>query len=158
MDSSVSQLPRTIVVVGGGFAGRAALRYLRKVKTKYQPVLNLILIDEKPFFEFYPSTLRCLVEEEKLDYITVPQKMPDVQFIHGHARAISRSKITVKPANPSQRDTSDIDVKYDFCIWATGVGYAAPIQTRASIETLPTFSARTADISRHRKRILEAGQ
>lgn len=158
MDSSPSQNPR-IVVVGGGFAGRAALRYLRKVRNRHQPVSNLFLIDEKPFFEYYPSTLRCIIEKEKLKYITVPQEMPDVKFIHGRATAISRSKITVKLANHSECGTPDIDVAYDFCIWATGVGYAAPIHaTKASTETLPTLNSRTADISRYRGQILEASQ
>lgn len=158
MDSSTAKSPRTIVVVGGGFAGRAALRHLRKVGRR-QADLKFVLVDEKPFFEFYPSTLRCLVEKDKLQRITVQQEMPDVQFIHGRATSITSTEIGVEVTQHSEDATPNINVKYDYCIWATGVRYAPPIQTaRVSNETLPSLNTRAAEFFRHREQILGANQ
>lgn len=46
---------KKVVIIGGSFAGRRARRLLK-------PHFEVTLIDEKEYFEFTPSTLRCMVE------------------------------------------------------------------------------------------------
>lgn len=55
-----------VVIVGGGFAGRTALRELR---TEFE----VTLIESKEYFEYTPSTLRCLVEPDHARKIVLPQ-------------------------------------------------------------------------------------
>lgn len=48
---------QSVVIVGGGFAGRTARRWL-------QDDFDVTLIDAKGYFEFVPSVLRCFVEPD----------------------------------------------------------------------------------------------
>lgn len=55
-----------VVIVGGGFAGRTALRELRSE-------FEVTLIETKEYFEYTPSILRCLVEPDHARKIVLPQ-------------------------------------------------------------------------------------
>lgn len=56
---------KTVLVVGGGFAGREAYRKLKKS-------FNVTMVDSRGFFEYTPSILRCLVEPSHASKIIVP--------------------------------------------------------------------------------------
>lgn len=64
--------PFHVVVVGGGFAGRRAARVLLGGNDE----ATCTVIDEKGYFEFVPSNLRCLVEPEHAEKIVMPHHVP----------------------------------------------------------------------------------
>lgn len=149
---------QTVVVVGGGFAGRAALRYLWRLSSDIRP--KLILVDHKPYFEFCPASLRCIVETGNLESIIAPQQLPGVHFIHGRVVMVTPTNIIVHLARPSESGGYQTNVRYDFCIWATGAEYASPIQTAMPISAqgIHPLSMRLADILHHRTMIINANQ
>jgi len=59
---------KKVVIIGGGFAGATAAQGLEK---KFE----VILIDNKDYFEFTPSVLRTIVE---------PDHIKKVQVLHRH--------------------------------------------------------------------------
>lgn len=118
------RLSPTILVVGGGFAGRSALRHLIANANN----THIILIDEKPFFEFTPSTLRCIVHPGHIRRITFNQHSdPGIIFLQGRVTCMTDREATV-----SRREGDRVTafaVPFDFCVWATGADYAQPIRT-----------------------------
>mmetsp|Transcript_8520 Transcript_8520/g.53240 ORF Transcript_8520/g.53240 Transcript_8520/m.53240 type:complete len:452 (-) Transcript_8520:1933-3288(-) len=61
-----------VVVVGGGFAGRRAVRVL----LNQGKGTTCTVVDEKGYFEFVPSNLRCLVEPKHAERIVLPHQAP----------------------------------------------------------------------------------
>lgn len=145
----------SVVVIGGGFAGRAAIRQLRA--GAHNTSLDILLIDQKPFFEFTPSTLRCIVETEHLDKITYSQTLPNVRFVHGIVTHISQSHVTVQFLNgrPGYEKYDDsCKIAFDYCIWATGSTYSAPISSAG--DERRGVTDRRVELARYRERITRA--
>lgn len=61
-----------VVVIGGGFAGRRAVRVL----LNQGKGTTCTVVDEKGYFEFVPSNLRCLVEPQHAEKIVLPHRAP----------------------------------------------------------------------------------
>lgn len=55
--SRSGESPKRVVVVGGGFAGRR----LQKLLLNSNAAVEVTLVDAKGYFEYTPSSLRCLV-------------------------------------------------------------------------------------------------
>jgi len=108
----------TVVVIGGGFAGLAACRTLRKK-------FNVILVDAKEYFEYYPGILRAYVhpiEHRKLYamYQQVCDKM-EVRFIWGEAKSVDPDKKTVL-VNPISRHKDKV-INFHYLIVCSGSQY-----------------------------------
>jgi len=114
------QLPNkpSVVVVGGGFAGLAACRRLRKR-------FNVVLVDAKEYFEYYPGILRAYLhpaEHGKLSALYQPIcDAMGCKFIWGEATKVDgeTKQVTVKCI---ARDGEKL-LPYDYCIVTTGSQY-----------------------------------
>jgi apoptosis-inducing factor 2 len=135
-----------VLVVGAGFAGRAAAR---RAAGKGASVL---VIDPKPYFEFTPSALRCIVHppaQHNASFRT--SQSPGIIFRQGTVSALSASSssATVKLASTSgssMPSTSEISVRYRACIWAGGSDYMSPI--KPSSESSASLSDRMAEFEK----------
>lgn len=140
----------TILVVGGGFAGRAAVRHFLDAK----PPARVILVDDKSFFEFTPSVLRCMVQPNHIQNITFDhQTHSTLEFIEGRVIRLSEEEATVHTRDRGSTST----IPYNYCVWATGVQYAAPI-TIAHGDTSPTISIRQEEFHDYQSKVLHANQ
>lgn len=145
-----------IIVVGGGFAGRAAVRELQHKHGSNK--LSITVIDRKPFFEFTPATLRCMVHPDHLQHVTTSQSQPSVHFVHGIAKSLSNTGVTVIRNNKVHGDYSsssnDIVLPFDYCIWATGATYAAPITSMGEADV--DVTRRHVELTRFRTEMIQA--
>ena len=138
----------TILVVGGGFAGRAAVRHF----LDSQVPARVVLVDEKPFFEFTPSVLRCIVQPSHIGKITFNQQThPDLEFLEGRVTCLSETAATV--FNIADGITSTIP--YDYCVWATGVKQAPPIKLH-SRNAKSTTATRREEFESFRQKAFQA--
>lgn len=145
-----NQRKPTVLVVGGGFGGRSALRYF--IDTLKDT--NIVLVDEKPYFEFTPSVLRCVVDPDHLKRITFEQGSdPKVSFMQGNLAHITNTEATV--ISTGEDEPSSRSVPFDFCVWATGVQFSRPISCPAWQKS-PCLIQRREDFSYFRYRVLAA--
>lgn len=130
--SSAARAPSSnerVVVVGGGFAGRSAVRLLSRISNKRNAVtLHITLIDRAPSFEFTPGVLRCIVDPTRLYEIIAPHAAaiePCATFVHGCVTDIQDGQITfVSSLSPAPQT-----LHFDYCVWATGSSYTFPIDS-----------------------------
>lgn len=131
--SSATRAPssgeRVVVVVGGGFAGRSAVRLLSSAANKRNAVsLHITLIDRAPSFEFTPGVLRCIGDSTRLDEIIAPHAAaiePRATFVHGCVTDVQDGRITfVSPLSHAPQTLC-----FDYCVWATGSSYTFPIDS-----------------------------
>src|SRR3989338_6062962 len=81
---------KTVIVLGGGFAGALAARKLEKY-------FQVLLIDQKDYFEFTPAVLRTLVEPSHVDKIQVRHSdyLKRTQVIKGQGGDITEHSLAV---------------------------------------------------------------
>lgn len=142
----------TVLVVGGGFAGRSAIRYFISVLQD----VTIVLVDDKDFFEFTPSLLRCIVFPDHLKRITFEQNANiNVSFMRGKVTYLTNHEATVA-RNEVDRMTVH-SVPFDFCVWATGVQFTRPISSPAW-QHGPSLMRRRGEFSYYRHRVLAAAE
>lgn len=143
-----------IVVVGGGFAGRSALQHLLTVRN--QQNLHLTLIDEKPFFEYTPSILRCIVEPNHFRNIVASQQLKNVNFVHGHATTVTSTHIGVQLEQMHRSGSTNVNIPYQFLVWAVGVAFTFPIRSYLSGSASHTITRRTIELTACNQDIINA--
>jgi NADH dehydrogenase FAD-containing subunit len=132
---------KTVVIVGGNFAGLAALwELLSKRSTSNN--LRIILIDQRPYFEYTPGILRLFCQPDAFYNVVQPlpasNTYPNFQFYQGKVTSLvdrNNNKIlTYLPTSntpPStQQQQQPRQLRYDYIIVATGATYPAPISPR----------------------------
>lgn len=147
LTATTKRIP-TVVIVGGNFAGLAALWKLLD-----QQVLSMkfkiILIDQRDYSEYTPGILRLFVEPKLLD--TLAQPLPnkksghDFQFVQGKVLSIleeaknsgGQFKKVLTYERVNVPNTSNIErLDYDYLILATGMTYRQhPITPSTTNET-----------------------
>lgn len=126
-----------VVVVGGSFAGLAAVRNLHRVA-------EVTLVEPKEYFEYTPGVLHALVGSSGAEsIITTPLEecIGGATHLEGYFQGLNALK---KSALVQHLDGSLVELEYDFVIVATGRSYAAPIR--------PSYAALT---TKHRTQELE---
>jgi NADH dehydrogenase FAD-containing subunit len=110
---------KRVVIVGGGFAGTV-------VAQKLERDFDVVVIDNKDYFEFTPSILRTIVE---------PSHMKKVQVLHSHylhrAKIIHKQALLVTPQHVIAGDMRGVDeekIPYDFLVVSTGSYYNKPFK------------------------------
>lgn len=135
--AAATALPLTcdVLVVGGGFAGRAAAR-AAGVRGAH-----VVLVDAKTFFEYTPSAPRCVVCPRALAAATRPHAGAgrNVTILHGMVVRLADRDASVRA--PDAGGGARL-VRFRFCIWAGGTGYDAPIH--ASPASGSSLAARAA--------------
>jgi apoptosis-inducing factor 2 len=145
--SSVQGPVQTVVIVGGNFAGLAALGELLSNRNKSN--LQIILIDQRAYSEYTPGILRLFCEPELFHQVAQPlptsQQYKNFQFIQGRVTSLVDSDstkgnqkiLTYTPTGETGSSNSPQTLKYDHVIVATGATYTAPISPTPQELTLP---------------------
>lgn len=139
-----------VIVIGGGFAGLAVVRRLRKH-------FNVTLIDSKEYFEYAPGMLRPYASPSEhlkltLSYEQLCRDM-SVEWIWGHAVMLGgdgKLRVSMKRdlTNSSLADPKEL--AYDFCVVTSGCTYGLeldiPKRATATAECLwyPTLTKSVA--------------
>lgn len=137
-----------ILVCGGGFAGWAAARHASNLGAR------VVLVDPKDFFEFTPSSPRCLVDPS-----TFPRAVRShVSLARNSSINVVRGTITDLEPRQALAVTSPLDtsaapappsrISFTHCIWAAGASYTPPIKSSS-----PTSAARLADLESWNSRL-----
>ncbi len=104
---------KKVVIIGGGFGGSAAAKILEKN-------LEVILIDNKNYFEFTPSILRTAVNQKITRKIRVFHKdyLKKSEIVVGKVKEVHNKYIKV----------NNKKIIYDYLIIATGSKYDFPLK------------------------------
>ena len=124
-----------VVVVGASFAGLEASKHLQH----HSSDLDLTLITNRPYFEYTPGVLRCLVEPGHFSALACPLPASAAEVTLATATAIEDDHVQVVPvASP---DTCQ-RVPFDHCLVTIGTAYTERIIQPAEHEM--TLAARSA--------------
>jgi len=109
-----------VLVVGGSFAGLAAVRKLQKST-------EVTLCEPKEYFEYSPGILHILTGSPSANTILSPlsQCAEKSKVVNGYFKGVNPTK---KVALIQHTNGDFEEILYDFLIIATGRGYAAPIR------------------------------
>jgi NADH dehydrogenase FAD-containing subunit len=107
---------KTVVILGGGFAGATLAKKLDQDKR-----LNVILVDQKPFFESTPEVLRTFVETTIADSLKIVGSITvQHQEYLTRSRFLEASVIEVTP----EKVVTDVEtIFFDYLVIATGTSY-----------------------------------
>ncbi len=99
---------KRVIIVGGGFSGAYIARHLEKD-------FNVVLIDNKEYFEFTPSVLRTIIDPKHAEKIQVLHKkyLKKAKFLSSEVTKITPKWIVVEGVN----------VPYKYLVIATGSRY-----------------------------------
>eukprot|EP00403_Amphidinium_massartii_P006675 CAMPEP_0178379454 /NCGR_PEP_ID=MMETSP0689_2-20121128/4951_1 /TAXON_ID=160604 /ORGANISM="Amphidinium massartii, Strain CS-259" /LENGTH=509 /DNA_ID=CAMNT_0019999557 /DNA_START=72 /DNA_END=1601 /DNA_ORIENTATION=+ len=130
----------TVIVIGGGFAGLHACRTMRRD-------FNVILIDAKEYFEFYPGILRAYVHPmEHAKLYALYQHICDlmgVRFVWGEATGVDgmERKVQVRCMAGSRLQVFDFDYLIIACGSQYGLYMSSTLRPASAAECLwyPTF-------------------
>jgi NADH dehydrogenase FAD-containing subunit len=135
-------LSKTVVIVGGNFAGLAALWELLS-RRRTMSNLKIILIDQRSYSEYTPGILRLFCEPDGFYNVVQPlpasNTYPNFHFIQGKVTSLvdrnNQKILTYLPpcGTTCSRDTPSKrpqQLRYDYVIVATGATYSAPISPR----------------------------
>ena len=135
---------KTVVVVGGSFAGLAAVRELQN-----NALFRVILIDQNEYFEYTPGILRLFCEPDAMQKLAHPMPKGSHQVIKGTVTRTWNSHVTYVDAETKKPQT----IAFDYLILATGSTYNHPI-TASALET--TLKARQFGWKASARRLKEA--
>ncbi|MBT3407452.1 FAD-dependent oxidoreductase [Candidatus Woesearchaeota archaeon] len=109
---------KTIIIIGGGFAGAKCAKDL-------QNKFNVILIDNKNYFEFTPSVLRVLVHPEHANKIESLHKnyLKKAEIIIENVKEIDKEYVYLKNKK----------IKFDYLIITSGSQYKLPFKQKNCI-------------------------
>lgn len=117
---------KTVVIIGGGFAGSEIARLLEKCE-----FLEVILVDSKNYFEFTPSILRIMVK---------PEHMKKIQVIHKHylknTRVIVGKVVDINPEDKKvyyRTNKIKRNINFDYLVISSGSSYSFPFKGHDTI-------------------------
>ena len=135
---------QTVVIVGGNFAGLAALRELQ---SNHFHSLNVILIDQRDYFEYTPGVLRLFCEPHEVtklvhslsSVVKDNDGQQEYKFIQGsvtqvyknHLLYVDTGAAATQPKPPAQT------LNFDYLIMATGSTYSHPVSALKTESTIP---------------------
>jgi len=135
-NSSSNNTPKTVVIVGGSFAGLAALQELAFGESSN---IRIVVIDQKNFFEYTPGVLRLFCDPSQ--FLTslgrefdANRYTKNVMFLHGEVTAIhsDTNGLSYIPYN----ETTTMNLQYDYLIYAAGSTHTYPITASSDERTL----------------------
>ena len=132
---------KSIVIIGGGFAGAETARGLEKFEN-----FRVTLIDSKNYFEFTPSILRILVNPNKIKEIQIKHKnyLKKTNIVIGKVNGLGNNFIYLKNKK----------IKYDYLVIATGGRYSNYIKSNKEKNIVNANSSK--DLLKNRKQFLKA--
>ena len=137
-----------VVVVGGSFSGLEAVAHLEE-----DPDLDVILVTDRPYFEYTPGVLRCLVNPEHFYSLACP--LPEgTNVLIATATGIECDHLEVTMAASAAPHGAPERVPFDHCLVTVGNLYAEPL-IKPSRQEL-TLAHRAATWKRAHAELLKA--
>jgi len=130
-ETGLTKAGKTVVIVGGSFAGLAALRHL----SSHDPGLRVILVDQREYFEYTPGVLRLFCDPHLFKTMARPSPQGTHEFLLGSVSSVNGDHVIVATAGGPQR------VEFDYLIMATGADYSKPVTPSACETTLACRAA-----------------
>jgi NADH dehydrogenase FAD-containing subunit len=151
----IRKIMRTVVVVGGGFAGHNAAFYLSSLLPAGE--WEVLLIDPKDFFENNIGAVRTPLKPDLTHAVCAPYQsvMPEqVRLVRGHVTHVSAHELRYQPIPSAPERT----LSFDFCVLTPGREYPAPFQAQGSMsERLQQMQALFARLNAARKVVIGGG-
>jgi NADPH-dependent 2,4-dienoyl-CoA reductase/sulfur reductase-like enzyme len=113
--SSQKRESAKVVIVGGGYGGITAAKYLKKEN----PNLSVILVEERPFFMSCPLSNHFLAGLMELTPLCFAYNVLEVK----HGVKIIRDKVLAVELDKRAVRTSQGYIHYDFLILSPGIDY-----------------------------------
>ncbi|CAD8061226.1 unnamed protein product [Paramecium sonneborni] len=125
---------KTLLIVGGGFAGMTII-------TQTYKQFNIILLDQKSYFEFIPSVFNAFIQPESIFDLTLQFKNSKfgLLFIQG--------KLTHIENNVAYYDGGRIE--FDYCAITIGSNYTNPIKS-----IIPKLTDRFIELKKTQQKII----
>jgi apoptosis-inducing factor 2 len=123
------QRKKTVVIVGGNFAGLAALREMQN-----HPLLHVILIERRDYFEYTPGVLRLFCDPHLIHKLAYPLPHGSHQIIQGTVTNTDDKHVTY--IDLATRKSTRLE--FDYLIMATGSTYTYPVTASPSETTIAT--------------------
>jgi apoptosis-inducing factor 2 len=120
---------KTVVIVGGNFAGLTALRDLQN-----HPFLRVILIERRDYFEYTPGVLRLFCEPHLIHKLAYPLPHGSHQIIQGTVTHTDAKHVTF--VDLATRKSTRLE--FDYLIMATGSTYSYPVTASPAETTIAT--------------------
>jgi NADPH-dependent 2,4-dienoyl-CoA reductase/sulfur reductase-like enzyme/nitrite reductase/ring-hydroxylating ferredoxin subunit len=127
---SPPQLPRTVVIIGGGAAGNAAAETLRK--EGFSGVITLLSADDSGPYDRPNLSKGYLAGSAEEDWI--PLRSPDFYKEHGIDLRLATRVAAIDPANRKLKLADASELAYDALLLATG---AEPVRLDIPGHDLP---------------------
>ncbi|KAI9225857.1 MAG: hypothetical protein DHS80DRAFT_9698, partial [Piptocephalis tieghemiana] len=110
---------RRVVIVGGGFTGLVVADALDRMKERF----HVTMIDTKEYFEYTPSTVKLLTQEERggIEGIRTP-----------HERYVQNGRVLVGRVDKVYRDHVCLGQKrvgFDYLVLSTGSAYTSRLKS-----------------------------
>lgn len=149
---------KTVVIVGGGYAGIQVLEAFGKQKLKN---VNIILISQTNYFYHNVAAPRTLVDESIISKILVPYDKitndREKKFLHGKVTKIGLQEIVYIPI-VNNNEQNEQKLSFDYLILALGSSYEDPYHAnvydlKEQLAKLESLNKRVKDL----KRILVVG-
>jgi sulfide dehydrogenase [flavocytochrome c] flavoprotein subunit len=132
--SSQKRESAKVVIVGGGYGGITAAKYLKKEN----PNLSVILVEERPFFMSCPLSNHFLAGLMELTPLCFAYNVLEVK----HGVKIIRDKVLAIELDKRAVRTSQGYIHYDFLILSPGIDYDIedkPFYTETLVYYPPAF-------------------
>ncbi len=116
---------KKVVIIGGGFVGSYIAR-------KLEDIFEVILIDNKKYFEFTPSTLELVVSSKLKEKIRIFHKdyLKKSKIIIDKVQAVEKSKVILSKGKK---------IEFDYLVICSGSSY------NSNIKGENVFSAKNSD-------------
>ena len=134
-----------VVVIGASFAGLEAIHHL-----KARSDIDVVLVTDRPYFEYTPGILRCLVQPEHFHALACPLPSMSTHTIIGTAKSVASDQVKVVTAP----DTHEL-VPFTHCLITVGNAYSEPM-IKPSAELESTLLQRAATWKRANAELLIA--
>lgn len=134
---------KTVIVIGGGFAGS----YIAK---KLEKKFDVTLIDTKDYFEFTPGVLRTIVEPEHIKKIQIMHSdyLKKAEIIIGEVKEITKEFVMVKGKK----------LNFDYLAICAGSSYNVPFKEGVVIATrAKTLWKHSSDLKNAEKILIIGG-
>jgi apoptosis-inducing factor 2 len=112
---------KKVVIIGGGFAG---MSIAKKLDEKFE----VVLIDDKEYFEFTPSILRGIIEPKIYDKIRIYHKdyLKKGMLIVGRVKKLDKKEAVLESGGKE---------KFDYCIICSGSVYGGDMKGKGVFRT-----------------------
>ena len=116
---------KTVVIIGGGYAGTNLVVELNKKKIRN---LNIVMISKANYFYHNVASPRTIVDDKIISDIALPfdnlMKGENKNFIHGKVTKIGKNEIKYSPIINNQESNEEKSLEFDYLAVGVGTKYS----------------------------------